>query len=75
MALDHKYGVDLVQQCMKDLTHQWSMLHWEIPPTYGKMRTPVQQHEVERRIRTEAGNAFCEALERVREWITEGGGG
>ena len=47
-----------MQQCMKDLTHQWSILHWEISPTYG--------------IKTEAENALCEAMGRVREWITEG---
>jgi len=40
-AIDRKYGVDLVQQCRKDLTHQWSMLHWEISPTYG-IKTETQ---------------------------------
>jgi len=37
------------------------------------MRTPVQQHEVERRIKTNAENALGEARDRVQEWITEGG--
>jgi len=43
------------------------------PEKRRKMRTSFQQHEVERRIETEAENALWEAMERVRELIKEGG--
>jgi len=44
-----------------------------VPEERRRIRTTFQQHEVERRIKTDAENALCEAMSRVREWITEGG--
>jgi len=44
------------------------------PEERRKMRTSIQQYEVERRIMTEIEDGFLVALERIREWTTEGGG-